>query len=252
MDLGVTAAVLLIHSGGFTARQWRKLAEALAPRHRVIAPDLIGYAPPGSWPVGAPFHFRQDVALLESLVAEPVHVVGHSYGGLLSLQLALARPDRVRSIAVYEPVAFSVLDPAGDAEAVASLRGFPPYAPDAAGVDDAWLERFVDWWNGAGTWAALPTDTKQGFRQVGWKVSEEVRSLVDDMTDRATYARIEAPTLLLGGSRSPLAARRVLDILAATLPHAHLHRFDGLGHMAPITHATTVNAAIVGHITAFS
>lgn len=32
--------VLLVHSSGFTSRQWRKLGELLAPRHRVIAPDL--------------------------------------------------------------------------------------------------------------------------------------------------------------------------------------------------------------------
>ena len=35
--------VLLVHSGGFTSRQWRKLADALAPHFRVLAPDLLGY-----------------------------------------------------------------------------------------------------------------------------------------------------------------------------------------------------------------
>src|SRR5262245_33771018 len=104
-------AVLLVHSGGFTSRQWRKLKEQLAPTFEVLAPDLLGYGASGPWPEGQPFHFDEDVAFLVSLVGtRSVHVVGHSYGGLLALKLALARPAAVRSLAVYEPVAFGVLD----------------------------------------------------------------------------------------------------------------------------------------------
>src|SRR5688500_4532898 len=110
------APVLLVHSGGFTSRQWRKLAALLAPDRRVLAPDLIGYAADTRWPVGEPFHFRQDLEALAAVLADepPAHVVGHSYGGFLALQLALIHPDRVRSLAVYEPVAFGILDEAVD------------------------------------------------------------------------------------------------------------------------------------------
>ena len=115
----VDNTMLLIHSGGFTSRQWRKLAEMLAPQFRVLAPDLIGYSPSAPWPDGEPFHFSRDVDYLLTLVDEPVHLVGHSYGGFLALKLALARPDLVRSIAVFEPVAFGILDEVEDADALA-------------------------------------------------------------------------------------------------------------------------------------
>ncbi|HEU0036129.1 MAG TPA: alpha/beta hydrolase [Kofleriaceae bacterium] len=241
------SAVLLVHSGGFTSRQWRKLADALAPQHRVVAPDLIGYGS-SRWPVGQPFHFRDDLAHLAQLLDEPAHVVGHSYGGFLALQLALAHPAHVRSLAVYEPVAFGILDEDSDADARAQLAQLPTYTPDAHGVDEAWLAAFVTWWNGPGAWDALAEPTRQAFRDVGWKVSQEVASLVTDRTDRAGYAQITVPTLVLGGGRSPLAERRVLDKLARTLPAATLRVFPELGHMAPITHAAIVNAAIVEHV----
>ena len=133
---------LLIHSGGFTSRQWRKLGQRLAATHDVLAPDLIGY---GSepWPPGVPFHYRQDVDRLIGMldtpnpaepgaIGRPADVVGHSYGALLALHIALLRPDLVRSIAVYEPVAFGVLGPE-DAE-VRALLALPPYHADAAGA----------------------------------------------------------------------------------------------------------------------
>src|SRR5687768_7334658 len=189
--------VLLIHSGGFTSRQWRKLSEALAPRYRVLAPDLLGYGASAPWPVGEPFHFRQDIDFLESLLDAPAHLVGHSYGGFLALQLALQRPDLVRSIAVYEPVAFGILDAVEDADERGQLSLVrQSWEPDATGADDAWLRDFVDWWNGAGSWARLPEETRAAMRGVGWKVFQEVITLAADRTDRATYATITVPTLI--------------------------------------------------------
>ena len=243
---------LLVHSGGFTSRQWRRLSEMLAPGYRVLAPDLLGYGAAGPWPYGEPFHYRQDLAFLESLIGEegePVHVVGHSYGGFLALQLALARPELVRSIAVYDPVAFGILDEVEDAGACRALEGVRrQWEPDAGGADEAWLAAFVDWWNGAGSWTRLPEETRAAFRTMGWKVFQEVMSLTEDRTDRATYATITAPALVMGGGNSPLTEQRVVEKLGAALPRATVRFFPGAGHMGPISHSALVNAAIAAHL----
>ena len=240
--------VLLIHSGGFTSRQWRKLAETLAPSFDVLTPDLLGYGRSGAWPDGEPFHFRQDLELLETLLRDvetPVHVGGHSYGGFLALQLALQRPELVRSIAVYEPVAFGILDEVADADARAGLATVRrEWLPDASRTDEAWLSAFVEWWNGAGAWQRLPEETRAAFRGVGWKLFQEVMTLGVDATDEAAYARITVPTLVMGGTLSPLTERRVVEKLGAALPNASARFFDGVGHMAPVSHAAMVNAAM--------
>ncbi len=245
---------LLIHSGGLTSRQWRKLGELLAPSYRVLAPDLLGYAESRPWPEGEPFHFRQDLDFLESLLAgddDPVHLIGHSYGGFLALQLALRRPALVRSIAVFEPVAFGILDEVEDADALSGLASVNlEWKPDASGVDEQWLREFVEWWNGAGAWARLAEETRAAFRTMGWKVFQEVVSLGADRTDRATYATIGVPTLVLGGESSPLTERRVVEKLGAALPRATARILPRVGHMGPISHASLVNDAIVAHLRA--
>jgi pimeloyl-ACP methyl ester carboxylesterase len=244
--------VLLIHSGGLNSRQWRNLEAMLAPRFRVLAPDLLGYGKSGPWPEGMPFHFLQDVAFLESLLVpggEPAHLVGHSYGGLLALQLAIRHPELVRSIAVYEPVAFGVLDEVADADARSAVSTVKrDWEPGSGGADEAWLRTFIDWWNGTGSWERMGEQARMTFRAVGWKVYQEVLSLTADRTARATYATITAPTLILGGELTPLTERRVVERLGAALPRATVRLFPGVGHMGPISHAPIVNEAIVAHL----
>jgi pimeloyl-ACP methyl ester carboxylesterase len=246
--------VLLIHSGGFTSRQWRKLSEALAPQFNVLTPDLLGYGRSGAWPDGKPFHFRQDLELIETLLRDvdaPVHVGGHSYGGFLALKLALSRPELVRSIAVYEPVSFGVLDDVADADAREALSLVTrEWTPGAGGADEEWLQEFVDWWNGAGAWQRLPEETRAAFRSAGWKLFQEVLSLVDDTTDQTGYARITVPTLVMGGTLSRLTERRVVEKLGAALPQGSTRFFDGAGHMGPVSHAAQVNEVMAAFFAA--
>jgi pimeloyl-ACP methyl ester carboxylesterase len=244
--------VLLLHSGGFTSRQWRKLAEALAPRYHVLAPDLIGYGAAEPWPDGKPFHFRQDVASLEAMLDEhgqPAHLVGHSYGGFLAFKLALQRPELVRSIAAYEPVTFGVLDEVEDADVRSALDLVrQEWQPDAGGADEGWLRDFVDWWNGPGTWPRLAEETRASMRAVGWKVFQEVLTLATDRTGPAAYANLDVPVLLMAGENTQPAERRVVEKLGAALPRATVRVFPGMGHMGPISHAAVVNEAIVAHV----
>ena len=253
--LGAGSPVLLIHSGGMSGRQWRRLAAVLAPSYQVVVPDLLGSGANPRWPAETPFDIALDLAalieLLDSLRA-PAHVVGHSYGGLLALKLACERPSSVRSLALYDPVAFGILHAHHDAPGLGDLERVaaenPIFLDDARGGNEEWFEAFVDYWNGPGSWRALPAPAQAAFLDVGRKVYLEVRSLLADRTSPAAYAKIAAPTILLGGERSPIAARRVVALLADAVPRARTHSVAGAGHMGPISHAEEVNALVAAHI----
>jgi pimeloyl-ACP methyl ester carboxylesterase len=246
-DEGAGDPVLLLHSGGFSSRQWRRLAQALAPQHRVVLPDLLGYG--GSSPIadGEEIAYGDDVEAVLAVLANepPMHVVGHSYGGLLALLAALKNPSAVRSLALYEPVAFGALDQPGDEQFrdASSL-----VAPTFEG--EPWLARFVDWWNSPGAWNGLAPEGRAGFVAVGWKLFREVQTLLLDKTTSLTFATIKVPTLLLGGKKSPRVEQRVVENLAAAIPNSKLVLFPEMGHMGPITHAAAINDAIRAHIAA--
>ena len=251
-------AVLLLHSSGMSSRQWARLSDALSPTHRVIAPDLLGSGENPPWPDNQSFDLSEDVDALERIVAglaKPVHIVGHSYGGLLAVTLARRIPGRILSVAAYDPVAFGVLHGAGDAEGLADLERAgrnPLFTDDVRGGSDAWFEVFVDYWNGPGAWRGMTQTGRGSFLRVGRKVFLEVMSLIHDRTPASAYSIVTAPALFLGGARSPAAARRVIALLASAFPQGRALTIEGAGHMGPLTHGTTVNDAIVAHIRAAS
>lgn len=256
----IVRPVVLLHSGGMSSRQWRKLAASLAettPPHTVLAPDFLGSGEEPAWPADRPFHFSEDVARIEALLraqTTPVHLVGHSYGGFIAMTVARRCPELVASLAAYDPVAFGVLRTSAEGANEPGLLDLaraeknPVFTDVEHGGDDAWFESFVDYWNGAGTWRGMVQAARDSFLRVGRKVFFEVHTLMQDATPAGAYEVVKSPVLLLAGERSPAAAQRVVALSAAAILNARAVTVEGAGHMGPISHADAVNRAIVAHI----
>src|SRR5215510_3825380 len=118
---GTGEPVVLVHAGLF-AEWFRPLLEepALAARYRVLSFHRVGYAGsshvPG--PVGISRQAMHVRALMLHLGIERAHIVGHSSGGNIALQLALDAPDQVHSLAILE----AALPVGGGSERLLSTR----------------------------------------------------------------------------------------------------------------------------------
>lgn len=108
---GTGEPVLLIH-GAFVADTFAPLVAepALTDRYRVISYHRRGFA--GSTPARGEADVAQQAADARALLAHlgiaRAHIVGHSYGGCVALQLALDAPEAVQSLALLEPALFAV------------------------------------------------------------------------------------------------------------------------------------------------
>ncbi len=182
-----------------------------------------------AWPGERAFESTDDVALVEAVLREvttsgPADLVGHSYGGFIALQAALRLPSLVRRIVVYEPVAFGAIYSLPDEAAMAEMavaEGQAGFSDPEVGGSEAWLEKFVDFWNGPGAWRLLPSLARASFVQHGQQVFAEVRSLSADRTTHLRYAEITAPTLFIDGERSPPMEKRLCADLARAAAPRH-------------------------------
>ena len=97
--------VVLVH--GSIVPGWRTWSaqQPLADRYQLIVPHRSGYPPN---PPLARIDFEAQAAEIAALIEPGSHLLGHSYGGVVSLLAAAIARDRVRSLAVIEPPAFGV------------------------------------------------------------------------------------------------------------------------------------------------
>lgn len=98
-------AVLVHGSFGWGSKTW-ETQRPLADAYRLLLPDRRGFG--GSPPDGR-VDFDRDADDVAELLAGGAHLVGHSYGGVVSLLAASRRPDAVRSLTVIEPPALGLV-----------------------------------------------------------------------------------------------------------------------------------------------
>jgi pimeloyl-ACP methyl ester carboxylesterase len=254
-ETGAGDPVVLLHSHGLSGSQWRKLTPDLVARgFRVLAVDFTGHGRSAPWPEPKPFSFTIDVERVGDIIrrVQPAHLVGHSYGGLVALHVARALPGSVRTLALFDPVAFHVLDADEDRDARAMLAALDLSWQPGPEQRDRWLRTFVDFWGGVGAWSTLREDVRDEFRRVAWVIREGVRTLAEDQTPLAAFGGLRVPTLLMTGEHSPLPARSVVNQLAKVMTDAGHEVIPAAGHLGPVTHAADVNSRIIAELTASS
>ena len=243
-------SVLFLHCSGSSARQWSPVTAALTEPIDAVPLDLIGYgADAPDWPAGKPCTLDDEADRLAHRLygAEPVHVVGHSFGGTVALQFALRWPSRVRSLTLYEPVRFALLFARRMTRAIGDAIvgvGRKIGAKVMAGRRAEAAELFIDYWSGRGAWAAMNPRHQEAVVARMPKVRAEFEALFADPIPLAAYRRLSMPVLLLVGGETLTPPREVARLLAGVLPRVDCETLPGLGHMGPITDPTRFAARL--------
>jgi pimeloyl-ACP methyl ester carboxylesterase len=252
LELGSGEPVVLLHGSASSAVQWHALAEPLAERYRVIAPDLYGYGGTAHWPGWKPFHLECEAEIVLALlgrVNKRAHLVGHSYGGAIALHVAGLHRDLLRSLTLIEPAAFHLLR-GTDAQAFAEITEVARRVERATASGEylAGFGRFVDYWNGPEAWAGVPAEKRYAMAARLPKVALDFHATLNEPTRLEDFRSMTVPTLLLHGTNSRWPTRRICDLLDRILPEARLETIGGAGHMAPVTHREQVNAIVIAHL----
>ena len=253
-ESGAGTSVVCLHANASSSAQWRPLMERLAPRFRVVAPDLYGAGGSPEWPSDRVIAIADELALLRPVLAAagtPLVLVGHSYGGAVALIAALAERHRLAALVVYEPTLFALIDadtaPPNDADGIRDAVRDAGRALDEGDVDGA-ARRFIDYWSGTGSWDRVPEHRKPAMAASIRNIRRWGHALFGEPTPLAAFAALDVPVLVLSGTSSTAAAHGVVRRLVRVLPRAELVELAGLGHMGPVTDPATVDPVIAAFL----
>ena len=131
--------IVLVHGSVMGGRGTWAAQRPLAERFELLVLDRPGFPPN---PPVERIDFETDAALVAGLLEEGDHLVGHSYGGIVSLLAAASRPDVLRSLTVIEPPCTRVAAGVPEVDAFARA-GMELYATARSGDPDEYLRRFL-------------------------------------------------------------------------------------------------------------
>lgn len=247
---------LFVHGLGGSAHNWTDFAGALRNHLAIESLDLPGHGRSGAAPRGdysPEAHARAVIAYLEHSARGPVHLVGNSMGGAVSVLVAAGRPELVRTLTLISPAvpdnrirafplrndprtALLVVPGVGEltmryynrryplekrvagtvALCFADRRRYPaPRLREA--IEEARARAAMPWANAAMLGSMRGLAGAQFLRnRVGW----------------STLGRIQAPTLVLWGDTDRLVAPDLAPYVAAAIPESRLAVFEDVGHTA--------------------
>jgi pimeloyl-ACP methyl ester carboxylesterase len=121
--MGKGPRLLFVHGSVLNGEATWNAQRPLAERFELVVPNRRGF-PPG--PDVERVDFADEAVWLERFLEPDTHLVGHSYGGVISLLAAARRPQLLRSLTVIEPPAFGI------------ARGNPAVEEFVAGAERLW------------------------------------------------------------------------------------------------------------------
>ena len=250
---GSGAPVVLIHAGIF-ADWFKPLVEepALTGRYRVVSYHRVGYA--GSSRVAGPVSIAAQAAHLRGLMRhlgiERAHLVGHSSGGNIALQLALDAPQLAHSVVLMEPAL--PVTTLGQ-ERMLSMRAAmaPVFEAYRAGDKARAVDGFMRGVSGPGYRVVLdrvlPGAFEQAVLDADTFFGQELPSLQQWSLSREDAARITQPVLSVVGAKSqqlsPIWTERHQMVLA-WMPKAEGLVVPDATHLLHVEHPRAVAEAL--------
>lgn len=220
--------LLLVHGTSADHGRWSRVSPQLEQQFTVYAMDRRGRGGTGDSRVYALAREAEDVAAVVDAIGEPVFTLGHSYGGVCSLEACLLT-DQISRLILYEPPI---------------PTGLPLYPPEL--IDQ--LQTLID--NGALESALeiffrkvvrMPEHELEAFRQLpAWQVRIQLaptipREMAIDRIysfDPQKFANLQTPTLLLLGGDSPPIFKQAIDMILPALSNSKVVILPGQQHIA--------------------
>ena len=252
-ESGQGPTMVLVPGSCSTGAAWRPIVSHWQSRFRCVTTSLLGYGGTAERRSLVDSDIAHEAEILESVIrraACPVHLVGHSFGGLSALAVALRNKVPLLSLAILEAPAPEILRQMGEYSQYRCFREMTDiyFSMFQAGDRNA-IQQMVDFYGGAGTFAGWPQRVRDYAMDTTATNILDWASAYGFQLTRPLLAKIDIPVLVLWGENSHPAVQRTNQLLAQCIK-ASAAIIGGAAHFMISTHAEEVARKLAQHVSA--
>jgi pimeloyl-ACP methyl ester carboxylesterase len=253
-EAGTGPTIVLVPGSCSTGAAWRPVTAGWQGRYRYVTTSLLGYGGTAERRTAADPAIAHEASAVEAVIRHagvPCHLVGHSFGALVSLAVALRGQVPLRSLTVIEAPAVGLLRDRAEALHDATFRDMTTaYFAAFHGGDAAAIGTMIDFYGGAGTFAAWPAKVRAYAIQTTPVNILDWASAYGFALNREILAGVAIPVQVVIGGASPPAVRRANLLLAEATGGTPPAMVDGAAHFLIASHAAQVAAIVAAFVDA--
>jgi pimeloyl-ACP methyl ester carboxylesterase len=250
-EAGAGPTLVLVPGSCSTGVAWRPMVDAWNGAFRTVTTSLLGYGGTAERRTARDPSIDYEAEIVEMVIARaggPVHLVGHSFGGITALAVALRGRVELASLSVLEAPAAGLLHEFGEEEHYRSFRRMTDaYVADYAGGNSEAIAAMIDFYGGPGTFASWPERVRAyAVRTTPVNILDWACGYGFDLT-APRLERLALPALVVCGENSHPAVQCANALLARSLG-AEFHELDGTAHFMISTHPAEVAGLVARHV----
>jgi pimeloyl-ACP methyl ester carboxylesterase len=221
-------------------------------RFRCVTTSLLGYGGTAERRTARDPCISHEAGIVESVIrraAGPVHLVAHSFGGLVALAVALRHQVPLLSLTIVEAPAVALLQGRREHRHGFAFREMTDryFSAFHGGAEEA-IAGMIDFYGGDGTFASWPSRVRAYAVETTAVNILDWASAYGFAPSRSALAAAKVATLVIVGGASHSAVRRANELLSQSMTDASLVTIAGAAHFMIATHAREVAGAIVRHM----
>ena len=256
IEYGEGPAILFIPGSFSTPSAWNQVQELMPPNFRFIGTSLCGYGSTEELRSIDNYGMHNLIDIIETVVAkigQPVHLVGHSFGGMVALASALSERFQILSITTFEANPITLIDACEHRhlfEETIKIKDEFEAAFNAQNDDAARI--IIDFWGGDGSFDSMPNSVQQYCRQTAysnvldWHTALSFRAKADD------YAKLSMPVLLVRGAHANTQMVQITKTLQTCIPNQRSVIINNAAHFLITSHAAECAHVLVNFLNEYN
>jgi pimeloyl-ACP methyl ester carboxylesterase len=251
-ERGHGQTIVFVPGSCSTGAAWRPIISELGDSYRYVTTSLLGYGSTAERRTLDAASMSDETEIVETVISRagcPVHLVGHSFGGLTALAVALRDKTPLLSLTILEAPAAELLRHSSEHKLYSAFRNMTDaYLQALKAGESTAIAQMIDFYGGTGTFASWPQRVRD------YAVNTTPANVLDwacaysfELSPHV-LTTLKLPTLVVWGADSHPAVRRANELLALYIQGTSAAMIPNAAHFMTATHPKDTARLISEHL----